>query len=348
MKMMKALVYDRPGVGSIREVPMPVCGPDDVVIKVVSAAICKGADRRHQTTGHSLGRYPITTGHEFAGYVYEIGENVTEVKVGDRVTADNALPCGKCYYCKINRPELCDDFGSIGHNVPGGFAQFLKAPRNKIYKLPDNLSFNEGCLTEPVACAIHAMDRLGAKFGENMLIFGTGPNGIMLAQMMKHSDAEHVVALGSTQFKLDLLEKLGIDTVLIDRNNPDAYAKVLNERFPRGVDAIVDATGSINMLMQEIPFLGKGGRLLQYSAPPNTDSISISPELFYRKELQYYTSHYQTHNFARALACMESGKVQVKDLVTGEYTLDQFFTAIEDVTSHDALKLIIHPNEGLK
>ena len=91
METMRALVYDRPSVCSVRDVPMPVCGEDEVVIKVMAASICKGADRRHHTTGHKLGRYPITTGHEFAGYIYQVGSAVTGWNVGDRVTADNAL-----------------------------------------------------------------------------------------------------------------------------------------------------------------------------------------------------------------------------------------------------------------
>ena len=126
METMKALVYERPGACSIRELPMPVCGEDEVIIKVMAASICKGADRRHHTTGHKLGRYPITTGHEFAGYIYKIGGAVKGWNIGDRVTADNAVPCGKCYFCKREMYTHCVDFQSVGHSIPGGFAQYVK------------------------------------------------------------------------------------------------------------------------------------------------------------------------------------------------------------------------------
>lgn len=344
MKKMRALVYERPGAASIVNLPMPVCGEDEVVIKVMSASICKGADRRHHTTGHKLGRYPITTGHEFAGYVHEVGAKVTCCKPGDRVTADNVVPCGSCYYCRINMFTHCENLGSIGHSIPGGFAQYLKVNERAVFKLPDNLSFNEGCLTEPVACCIHAMDRLDVKFGEDVLIFGAGPNGIIVSQLIKHSNAERVVALGSTQSKLDLLKEHGIQTVLIDRADPSKHRQELNHLFPRGVNAILDATGTSSVLEDCVQFLRKGGRLLQYSSPPDADMISISPSYFYRNELQYYTTYCQAYNFGRALAAMESGKVKVDRLVTAEYLLDDFFKAIEDVANRNALKLIIHPN----
>lgn len=344
MKTMRALVYERPGVGSIKDVPIPVCGDDEVLIKVVSASICKGADRRHHTTGHKLGRYPITTGHEFAGYVHEIGKNVARCKLGDRVTADNSVPCGSCYYCRIDKPTQCNDFGSIGHNIPGGFAQYVKVNESVVYQVPENLSFNLACLTEPVACCIHAMDRLDIKYGEDVLIFGAGPNGIILSQLIKHSNAERVMALASTQSKLDILNSYGIETQLIDRNDPSIHERVLKEKFPEGVSAVVDATGNASVIESSIQFLKKGGRLLQYSSPPDDSMINISPAYFYRNELQYYTSYCQTFNFGRALAAMESGKVKLDKMISGEYSLDDFFTAIEDVLKRGVLKLIIHPN----
>lgn len=190
MKLMKALVYDRPSVCTVRELPVPECGDDEVVIKVMAASICKGADRRHHTTGHKLGRYPITTGHEFAGYVYQVGRQVRGFRVNDRVTADNAVPCGGCYFCKREMYTHCENFMSVGHSIPGGFAQYLKVKANSVFHLPEGLSFNEGCLTEPVACCVNAVKRLNVQYGEDVLVFGAGPNGIILAQLLQHSRLE--------------------------------------------------------------------------------------------------------------------------------------------------------------
>lgn len=344
MDTMKALVYDRPGVCSIRDLPMPECGADEVVIKVMAASICKGADRRHHTTGHKLGRYPITTGHEFAGYVYQVGSAVTTCKVGDRVTADNAVPCGKCYFCQREMYTHCLDFNSVGHSIPGGFAQYLKVKENSVFQVPEHLSFNEACMTEPVACCIHAMDRLDVKYGEDVLVFGAGPNGIILAQLLRHSNANRVVCLAPTKAKLDLVEAYGIETIQMDRNDPEKATKEVFRRFPYGVDAIVDATGSASVLPNCFQLLKKQGRLLQFSSTKDDEDIVINPAYFYRNELQYYTSYCQVHEFGRAVDAMATGKVKVDRLVTKLYPLEDFPQAIEDVLDHNVLKLVIRPN----
>lgn len=344
MDTMKALVYDRPGVCSIRDLPMPECGADEVVIKVMAASICKGADRRHHTTGHKLGRYPITTGHEFAGYVYQVGSAVTTCKVGDRVTADNAVPCGKCYFCQREMYTHCLDFNSVGHSIPGGFAQYLKVKENSVFQVPEHLSFNEACMTEPVACCIHAMDRLDVKYGEDVLVFGAGPNGIILAQLLRHSNANRVVCLAPTKAKLDLVEAYGIETIQMDRNDPEKATKEVFRRFPYGVDAIVDATGSASVLPNCFQLLKKQGRLLQFSSTKDDEDIVINPAYFYRNELQYYTSYCQVHEFGRAVDAMATGKVKVDRLVTRLYPLEDFPQAIEDVLDHNVLKLVIRPN----
>lgn len=344
METMRALVYDRPSVCSVRDVPMPVCGEDEVVIKVMAASICKGADRRHHTTGHKLGRYPITTGHEFAGYIYQVGSAVTGWNVGGRVTADNAVPCGKCYFCQQEMYAHCLNFQSVGHSIPGGFAQYLKVKDKTVFRIPDHLSFNEACMTEPVACCIHAMDRLDVKYGEDVLVFGAGPNGIILAQLLKHSNANHVICLAPTQSKLDVLNAYGVDTILMDRSDPAVHTKAVFDRFPYGVDAIVDATGSASVLPDCFQLLKKGGRLLQFSSTKDDEDISINPAYFYRNELQYYTSYCQVHQFGRAVDAMDTGKVKTDRLITRLYPLEEFPQAIEDVLDHNVLKLVIRPN----
>ncbi len=344
METMRALVYERPGVCSVKDLPMPVCGDDEIVIKVMAASICKGADRRHHTTGHPLGRYPITTGHEFAGYVYEIGKDVTHFKPGDRVTADNAVPCGKCYYCQREMYNQCEDFHSIGHSIPGGFAQFLKVREASVFCLPDNIPFDQGCLSEPVAGAIHAVQRLDVRYGEDVLVFGAGPNGMILAQLLNHSNANRVICLAPTKEKLDILNSYGVETIQIDRNDPSVHTKKVFELFPHGVDAIVDATGSASVLPDCFKLLKNGGRLMQFSSTKDTEDITINPQYFYSKEITYMTCHWQVHCFPQAMDAMANGKVKLDKLVTRTYPLDRFTEAIEDVMDRNCLKLVIHPN----
>lgn len=344
MKTMKALIYEKPSVFAIQEVPFPSCGDDDVIIKVMASSICKGADRRHHTTGHKLGLYPITTGHEFAGYVHSVGSNVTNCIPGDRVTADNAVPCGKCYYCQREMYTHCSDFKSVGHNIPGGFAQYVKVKENSVFHVPSSISFNEACLTEPIACCIHAMDRLDVQYGEDVLVFGAGPNGMILSHLIKHSNANRIVTLASTQEKLDILQSYGIETILVDREDSSKHMTAVKKMFPHGVDAIVDATGSTALMNDGFQLLKKQGRLLQYSSTPDDADILINPAFFYRNELQYYTTYCQTHEFGRAIDALATERVKVDKMISKIFTLEDFGVAIEEVVDRNILKIIIRPN----
>ena len=233
---------------------------------------------------------------------------------------------------------------SVGHSIPGGFAQYLKVKANSVFHLPEGLSFNEGCLTEPVACCVNAVKRLNAQYGEDVLVFGAGPNGIILAQLLQHSNAGRVVSLAPTKFKLDLLNSYGIETIQIDQAAPEKHVKEVFARFPYGVDAIVDATGSASVLPGCFRLLKKRGRLLQFSSTKDDEDITINPAYFYRNELHYYTCAWQVHQFGAALEAMASGKVKLDRLVTKQYPLEEFPQAIEDVLDRNVLKLVIRPN----
>ena len=221
---MKALVYDKPGrqYSGIREIPYPQCGPDDVIIKVMSASICKGVEHDHdqEGVGTDLAVYPVVPGHEFAGYIEETGEHVSEFRKGDRVCADNTEYCGDCYYCRKEESNYCPTFGSLGHNLNGGFAEYVRVKKEKVFPIPDSLSFNAAALGEPVACCIHAVDRCEVKFGDSVVVMGAGPMGLILAQLLKHSGARRVILIASTESKLQKAREMGIDdTILVDRQD---------------------------------------------------------------------------------------------------------------------------------
>ena len=201
MEMMRANVYDKPGHCEITRVPVPEIGPHQVLIKVMSCGICKGADVA-LAQGGFLARFPLLNGHEFAGYVCKVGEHVDTFKVGDRVTADNTVLCGDCYYCRKDQPLYCENFYSLGCNGPGGFAEYVAVNADKVFPISDHLSFNEAIFAEPTACAVHSMDRIQVQFGDDVLVYGCGPTGIIMIQLLMHSNANRVVVCGPSQDKL--------------------------------------------------------------------------------------------------------------------------------------------------
>lgn len=349
MRTMKALVYDKPGRenSSIRQIPYPTCGDDDIIVKVMSASICKGVEHDHDRgAGTDLAKYPVVPGHEFAGYVYEVGKNVKNLKVGDRVTCDNTEYCGECYYCRKEESNYCPTFGSLGHNINGGFAEYVRVNKDKAFLIPDHVSFNAAALCEPIACCIHAVDRSNVKYGDTVVIFGAGSMGLILGQLFKHSNAREVIVIGSTQSKLDVAEKLGIRTILMDRNDYSKHESEILARHPLGVDIIVDATGSPKVCEESLKLLKKGGMLLQYAVVHSDEKIQIDPRLMFNNELTFTTSFCQSHNFGRAVEALASGIVNGDILVTGEYDLDDYYNALdENVNDRNSIKVVIHPNK---
>jgi len=352
VRTMKALVHEKAGRpnAAIKMVPYPTCGDDEVVIKIMACGICKWAEINHDTVGGggTLAKYPVITGHEFAGYIEEVGKCVSGFRPGDRVTADNAVPCGECWYCKNGKPLFCEHFGSHGHNRNGGFAQYMNIVARNVVRIPDNLSFDEASITEPVACAVEALDRAQIQPGENVIVSGMGPHGLILAQLCHFSNAQHSVAVGLVESRLKTLESYGVSTVLADRNDASRHEAALRELFPSGVDLIIDTSGSWTMVQSLLHFLRKGGRFIQYGSYHSQIALE-NPSGFLNglhfNNQQYIGVSCQVNNFPRAVEYMANGKCNVKMLVTHTFDLDDYFQALDlNKTDKSALKVIIHPN----
>lgn len=350
MEMMKALVYEKPGRanGSIREIPKPVCSDDQVMMKVMSCSICKPAEMSHDRNGSLLGKYPATPGHEFSGIAVEVGKNVKHVKVGDRITADNGIQCGTCYYCQKGMPTFCENFRSQGHNLQGGFAQFLICKGEKTYVFSDKVSFDHACLCELIGCSLNCVDRAELKYGDNVAIFGCGSSGNIIAQLIKNSFSGRVVALDSVQSKLDRIEKCGVETVLIDRNDYTKHEAVLKEMFPHGLDVIIDAAGDDGPLVERnMALLAPRGRYVIYSFFYNEPkTFKMEPALLIKKDLKIIGSPLQMYRFRDCINVLENGKLDCEDLISGVYFLKDYFNALDRVINdNETMKIIIHPND---
>ena len=345
---MKALLYTKAGRANaaVTQIPYPQCGDDDIIMKVMSCGICKGAEFDHDRNGTGFAKYPVVPGHEFAGYIVELGKNVTGYQLGDRITADNSVFCNHCDYCKDNKHNYCKNFGSLGHNINGGFAEYVVVSQDKAFPIPEGMSFNSASLAEPVACCMHAMDRLDVKYGEVVVVFGAGPNGVILSELLKGSNAADVITVASTQSKLDMIAKHGVKTILMDRNDYSKHENVLRGMYPNGVDAIVDATGSVDVIKNGFKLLKKGGRMLQYAAIHDGQAFDFDPMYLFMNELTYTSSCCQAFCFSRSIEALANGTVDGDELITHEFDLDDYFDALDlNVRDRSAIKVIIHPNK---
>ena len=197
----------------------------------------------HIHKGHFLSEFPLINGHEFAGEIVETGKDVENVKIGEKVVADNTELCGHCFFCKRDEPLFCENFISHGCNVAGGFAEYAAIKSKKIFPIK-NLSYKEAVMVEPTACAMHGMDVIRIKPGSEVLLFGAGPTGLILAQLAKLNGAANLVVAAPAGEKLELAKELAADEIVpIDKADYSKHKKFLLEKYPLGFDTVIEATG---------------------------------------------------------------------------------------------------------
>jgi len=339
---MRAVVYDAPRQFSLRTVATPEPGVGEVRLAVEMAGMC-GTDL-HMHDGGFFSKYPLTLGHEIVGWVDLLGEGVDGLMVGQRVAADNTVLCGHCSSCRRDEPLFCRNFYSLGVNGPGAFADYVIVRAEKCFPAED-LSPVAAVMTEPTACAIHGMDVLDARPGSDVLLFGAGPTGLVLAQLLVHGGAARVTVAAPTEFKLALARSYGVDkTVRIDRVDPGASLATLRDIAPEGYDIVVEATGAVAVGELCLPLIRHGGTVLIYGMAEEKAVLPFHPYDVFRRELTVKGSFAQTHCFDRSLAVLRSGRVRTEGIVTHEFRLDKYDSALEALRNDaSCLKAAIVP-----
>jgi D-arabinitol dehydrogenase (NADP+) len=338
---MKAIIYDRPQHFELREVPTPAPGPRDALIRVLVAGVC-GTDL-HLHDGEFGPTYPLTPGHEVAGEVVQLGSDVTTLRVGDRVTFDNTSACGHCIECRRARPAFCENILAQGVNAPGGFAEFVVASADRCFVVND-LDPEVAVFAEPTACVVHGLDVLSLQFGARVLLFGAGPTGLVLTQLLARAGAGSLTVAAPTQAKLDIAAARGATaTVLLDRSDPGATSGTLRELAGPGFDVVIDATGALPVLEQAIPLTRVGGTVFVYGMTAEAARWAVPPYDVFRRELTIKGSFAQQFAFDRALGALRGGQVDTEGMITHRFTLEQYAEALEAVADSSCVKAVITP-----
>ncbi|MBE0478098.1 zinc-dependent alcohol dehydrogenase family protein [Candidatus Aerophobetes bacterium] len=339
---MKAIVYSSPGKFKYTDVPKPTVKSDEVLIQIKSCGLCRTDIHIHE--GHFIAKFPLINGHEFAGIVEEVGEKVQDFKVGDRVLADNTELCGACYFCRNNQPLYCENFVSHGCNCAGGFAEYVAIKAKKVFKIK-NLSFREAVMVEPTACAIHGLDIIKARPGSEVLLFGAGPTGNILAQLLKQNGAAYLTVAAPPGIKLDLIKKLAADEIVpVDKKDYSKHERTLITSHPKGFDIVIDATG-VPQLLSETPKYAKvGGQIIAYGVYPEESNIIVKPYDIFKRELTIKGSFAQTHCFGRALLYLENKQIKVDQLITHEIHLKDYGKALKIMKERQGVKIAIIPS----
>jgi D-arabinitol dehydrogenase (NADP+) len=344
---MQAVVYDRALVPELREVAEPEAGPGEIKIKVTQAGFC-GTDL-HLHHGGFGARFPLIPGHEGVGVVTALGAGVTGFEVGQQVVVNPNAYCGLCAYCRAGDPVRCENVLAVGVNRDGMFAEYVSVPVGQVFDA-DGLEPDTAVFAEPASCAMHGLERLRPRPGSTALVFGAGPTGTLLAQMMASGGVAHVTVADPAQAKLDTVRGLGIDETvaigLITEDTAERISGELRAAAPggNGYDVVVEATGSATVGNLGLPLLRSGGTLLVYGVAREDARLALSPYEMFRRELTVLGSFAEMTSFGAALTALRSGRVRTDGMITHRFGLADYAKAI-DAAQHDsaAHKIVIVP-----
>jgi len=270
---MKAVRLVEPGKPlELQEIPIPNIGDKDILVRVRAAGICH-SDAHYRAGRSSMGRMPITLGHEVAGIVEKVGAQVSNVKVGKRVCLHYNISCGDCYYCNNGNDQFCDSVKMLGHHVDGGYAEYIAVPARNAIPLPEEIPFEEGAtLMCASATALHALSKSRVKAGETVAVFGVGGLGISAIQLAKASGAVEVFAVDIQLDKLELASEYGATP--INASRVDAVEEIRKLTKGRGVNVALEMIGLRKTMEQAIDSVGYLGRAVMVGL--NQQPISIN------------------------------------------------------------------------
>ena len=341
---MRAGVLTAPKKIELKKLRKPTPGCGDVLVSVKTCGICT-TDRR-MYSGQSEVPYPAILGHEVAGVVEKLGENVvTDINEGDHVVIGHC-GCGECYYCRRGYPNLCQNFFRMSKKLDsgeyllaGGFADYLLSPSGRIYKIPPDLKFEEASLAEPLSCVLHSVQRANLTFGENVAIIGAGPMGLLHLLVTKKLGSTVVVS-ESDEKRRGLAEKLGADFTL-DPSERDAPTSVQERTDGRGADAVFVAVGGKGAAEQGIAMAGKRGRVVFYGSTHPSTMISVSSEIHYDEKCLTGSSNATPEEFREAVALLSSRAIDVGPLISKVIRLDDIKAGFETRPKGDIQRIIV-------
>ena len=345
---MKAVILYGPNNFDSGEFEKPQVGDKDILFKMKSAAIY-GTDIRILEGKKTKGvRYPSIIGHEICGIIDEVGKDVKYYNVGDKVAIANVMPCKSCHSCLTGRENACLNRKAIGYEYNGGFAEYVLIPDifvdgGNVVKLPENVSFEEGALIEPLACCIRGMKNAGTGFNDTVLILGAGPIGLMHLQLAKISGAKQVIVSEPINSRREKALKLGADRV-VNPNEEDLSKIIMTMTDGIGADIIIMAIGVPAIVNSTIKLCRKGGTVNLFAGFAGTGESTIEVNTIHYNEITLNGSTaYKREDYFQSRDIVVNKKINLKEIVTHRFKIDEFKKAYEVCKSGEGLKVIIEP-----
>lgn len=325
---------------AVTDLPTPHAGPGELVLRNQVCGVC-GTDVHiyHGEPGSADVNPPVVLGHEYSGEVVEVGEGVTGFAVGDHVTVDPNIYCGHCAYCQNGKKQLCPSMEAIGVTRDGGFAQYSRIPAAQAFKLEPTVPWEAAAMAEPLACCLHGIDLAGIQVGDKVCVVGGGAIGLLMVQLAKLSGASQIVLSEPNEKRRQVGLQLGANAAL-DPTRPDsqeAFAQVLGG----GANVVIECVGNVPAVKSAFQFAGKGATVLLFSVPKVDATFDLPLFDVYKKELTIKGSFVNPDTHARAVALINSGKVDFGPIITHRFTLDQLPEAIAMQMSDASIKVVV-------
>ncbi|MHA2103212.1 MAG: zinc-dependent alcohol dehydrogenase [Candidatus Hodarchaeales archaeon] len=341
---MKQQIMVSPGKIQFREIPIPNLNEDDVLIKIMRIGLC-GSDIHVYHGKHPyVTSYPITQGHEVSGKVEKVGSSVIDFKKGDKITIQPQEVCGECYPCKNDKYHCCDNLKVMGFQTTGAASQYFVCDSKKLVKLPQEFSYEEGAMIEPLAVACHALKRVNNIKGFNILVLGAGPIGNLVAQTAKGLGAKSVLITDISDFRLELAKRLGIDHT-VNPLKTDLSKKIIEVFGQKKADLIVECVGNSVTINDAINNARKCTDIIIIGVFSEKPTINLG--LVQDHELRLIgTAMYQTKDYLKAIELVIEKKIHLKPLMTNHFQFEEYKQAFEflDKKKDQAMKVFIDIN----
>lgn len=332
---MRAQVFYEPEVMKLEMIDIPRISDNEVLMRVKAVGIC-GSDMSyyygHSPLGTPDGKGPLVLGHEFSGEVVEVGKIPASLglfKEGDKVIANPVQQCNSCEMCSKGKFNVCTNVVVPGVSVNGGFAEYCKLNYTHVYKMPDNMSFEEGAVVEPLACATYALKKLEIEVGDFVVIFGPGPIGIMMVQLAKAAGAGKVTLVGRRDYPLSVGKESGADYLInIKDTNSPYYAENVVDKIKEltggcMADKVLVPTSSLDAMQAAIDASGNGSTIVYFGLPGPDDKIQVPALSSITSDKTIKFSWLAPLVWPTAIKAIASGLVDVKKIFTHRFTLEE-------------------------
>ena len=337
-------VMTAPGAIEFREVETPSPAAGQVLVKIMRIGVC-GSDIHVYHGKHPFTRYPVTQGHEVSGRIAALGEGVTDLRVGQKVTIEPQVVCGKCYPCRHGKYNLCENLKVMGFQTTGTAGEFFAVDREKITLLPDAMSYDEGAMIEPLAVTVHAARRFAELEGAGVAILGCGPIGLLLAQTCRALGASRILITDVSERRLALARSCGFEHA-VNTKETDFGTAMLDCFGPDKADVIYDCAGNDITMDQAIRHSRKGSAIVLVAVFAGMAHADLA--VLNDKELTLDTSMmYRHEDYVEAIRLVEAGKIQLKPLMSRHFPFREYLEAYRyiDENRESTMKVLIDVGE---